>query len=158
MRDHEKILKIMQQEAMPLKAATISKLIYTNFEGYKLSRYAVRDILWDKNLLADIVNYDKESFKYSLQENIEIIKKKVTDDDFVFSVSIDKFERVRNDNNIIKYKIIGDRISIEHCIGKDDIDSLIIGLVRSEIEQKTNRKVNFKKIMSNISKAIHDRK
>ena len=47
MTDQEKILKIMEEAKSPLKARAIAKLIYQNFDGYRLPGWAVRKILWD---------------------------------------------------------------------------------------------------------------
>ena len=158
MTDQEKILKIMEEAKSPLKARAIAKLIYQNFDGYRLPGWAVRKILWDKNQLRDLIKYDNENYTYSLQKDIETIKKVVTNDDFAFSVKIEKFNRVRNDNNIINYKIKGDQITIKHCLLENNLDDIIIGLIRSEIEQSLDKKVNFKKIKANISKALDGRK
>ena len=156
MRDVERILIVMEENKKPLQAKTIAKFIYDRFNGYKLSRYTVRDILWDKNGLKNLVIYDKEDYAYSLQSNIETLKKVATDDDFPFNVKIKKFKKVRNDNNIINHSIEGDKVTISHCVEKEDIDKIIIGITKTEIEVGSNYKKIFNRIKGNISKAIYD--
>ena len=158
MTDQEKILSIMEEEKKPLKAKTIAKLLYDKFDGYRLPGWAVAKVLFDPNQLKNLVKYDKEHYTYSLQDNIETLKKVVTNDDFIFSIEIEKYERVRDDNNIINYIVKGDKVKIKHCIDNNNLEDVIIGLVRSEIEQSLDMKVNFKKIKANISKTINDRK
>ena len=51
----------------------------------------------------------------------------------------------------------GDKVTIQHCLDEGDLENVIIGLVRSEIEQQVDKRINFKKIRANISKAINDR-
>ena len=158
MQDIEKILKVMEEGKMPLKARTISKLIYEKFDGYKMSRFDVRKILWDKNGLKNLVEYNNEDFTYSLQTNLETLRKAAVNDDFVFNVEIKNFKKVRDDNNIINYAVEGDKIKISHCIDKDDIDKVIIGIIKTEIEFGSNHKKLLNKLKANISKAIHDSK
>ena len=101
MRDVERILIVMEENKKPLQAKTIAKFIYDRFNGYKLSRYTVRDILWDKNGLKNLVMYDKEDYTYSLQSNIETLKKVAMDDDFPFNVKIKKFKKERELEKLI---------------------------------------------------------
>jgi len=158
MRDVEKILIVMEENKNSLQAKTIAKFIYDRFKGYKLSRYKVRDILWDKNGLRNLVTYNKDDYTYSLQSNIDTLRNAAINDDFVFNVGIKKFKKVRDDNNIIKHTVIGDQIEISHCIDKDDIDKVIIGITKTEIEVGSNYKKIFNKLKANISKAINDSK
>ena len=149
MQDLEKVIKIMEEDKIPLKARTISKLIYERFNGYKMSRFAVKKILWDKNGLKNLVRYNKEDYTYSLQSNIETLRKAAINDDFVFNVGIKKFKKVRDDNNIIKYTVEGDQIEISHCVDKDDIDKVIIGITKTEIENIISS--NLLIILNNIN-------
>ena len=158
MLDTEKILKIMEENKTPLKARTISKLIYEKFDEYKISRFGVRKILWDKNGLRNLVNYNKEDYTYSLQSNVQSLKKVAINDDFVFKAKIKKFQKVRDDNNVINHKVEGDQVEISHCIDKHDIEKVIIGITKTELEFGNDYKKIFNKLKANISKAINDSK
>jgi repressor of nif and glnA expression len=158
MTEKEMIIKILEKENKPLMAKQISKLIYDNFNGFKLYRSKVRDHLWDEEGLKDLITYNKEDYTYSLQKNIESLKNNVLDDDFVFNIEIKKISNPRTENDLLSYKVIGDKVIISHSISEKDLDGLIIGLIRSEIDQSLGSKVNFKKLRSTIIKSINDRR
>ena len=158
MTEQEMILKILEKENKPLMAKQISKLIYDNFNGYKLYRSKVRDHLWDKDGIKDLVRYNKADYTYSLQKNIDSLKSHVLNDDFVFNVEIEKNTNPRTENDLLTYKVIGDKVIISHSISDNDLEGLIIGLIRSEIDQSLGSKVNFKKLRSTIIKSINDRR
>ena len=88
LKEHEMILKVMEEEGRPLLAKDIARLIYSRFNGYKLPKFKVRNHLWDKKTLGPIINYDKDNYKYELQENIEFHKQMMFNDDCIYNFQI----------------------------------------------------------------------
>lgn len=70
------ILEILKKSKTPLMAKNISFLLYQSYNGYKLHRKSVRDILW--NELKSKIKYDKNNFTYELKNQIESIHEDVT--------------------------------------------------------------------------------
>ena len=97
LQEHEMILKVLEKASSPLKARTISKNIYTDFNGYKISRFKVRDHLWDPKTLKNLIAYDNENYTYSLQKNIDTQKNLVVNDDCVFQFSVVKKDKMHNE-------------------------------------------------------------
>jgi len=154
-QEHEMILKIMEEEGKPLQARNISSLIYKFFDGYKIHRTKVRNYLWEKETLKYLVSYTKENYTYELKSNHEQLRELIQDDDSIFNFKVKSINKINNDNNIFNYKIVGKEVVIEHSLKAENIEHILIGLIKTQIEISDNKHI-FNKIKVNISKVIDD--
>lgn len=81
------ILKILKSENKPLTARSIRIIIYKNFSNVKISTREVRHILW-RHLL-DQIEYDRNTYYYSLKKNDDSIEKVDVLDFFQIKTDID---------------------------------------------------------------------
>lgn len=61
------IREVLKESKTPLMAKRIAQLIYRKFDGYRMSRFIVRDILW-KKMRGDF-EYDRDNYTYKLKNN-----------------------------------------------------------------------------------------
>ena len=69
------VFETLLESKKPLIAKKIAKNIFRKYDGYRMSRFMVRDILWKQ--LKDNIDYDDVNYTYILKEsfkNIEEIK------------------------------------------------------------------------------------
>ena len=61
------VREVLKESKTPLMAKKIAQLIYRKFDGYRMSRFVVRDILW-KEMKGEF-EYNKNDYTYSLKKN-----------------------------------------------------------------------------------------
>lgn len=130
----EMILTTLEQSKKPLMAKKIAFNIYRKFEGYRMSRFVVRDILWKE--LKDQIDYNPDDYTYTLKdkkafdktskitEQIEIKfedNKKIDDDNlnplyypFIFNIPDKNMLREEINDWWEKINQIGQIIGVDH--------------------------------------------
>lgn len=153
--EKEMILSILENSKVPLKAKFISKSIYEKFNGYKIGRYKVRDILWDNEGLKPLVFYCKEDYTYTLKTNIKWIKDKINSEYEGFMIKVNSLLEDKNMNRIYDYSINGDQLTINCYLDPSNFNNIIKALVLTELhsmrDPSIKRAINyFKKNLINI--------
>ena len=153
MNEQDMILKIMEMEGRPLMTKEISKLIYDNFDGYKLYRGKVRDHLWDNSSLKKYVIYNgKPEYTYVLKSNAATLKNLSLTKNDSFRFIFDQGKREKGVNQLFTYSVKGKDIHIKSYIKKEDFEKIIQALVLSEIQSYNNPEIKtaLNKIKTNL--------
>ena len=155
-KEHEMIMTVMEEAGKPLMAKTIARLVFDRFNGYKLPKFRVRNHLWDKHTLGPIINYNKDTYTYELQKKIEFQKKLIFDDNCIFNFHVEQIKDSMIDAKFIDYEVKGDKLFIKHNYEADNIERVLIGIVRTEIEYGTEYHKIFRRLKNNINKAFNE--
>lgn len=145
------IREVLKESKTPLMAKRIAQLIYRKFDGYRMSRFVVRDILW--KYMKEEIDYDKLNYTYSLFTNNSCSKKGFKEETRnYFDSGIEKqFYQFKtllksNDINPLFYgfiynlptpqEIIDNLDEIENDVLKQNfIPNQIIGILKSKINE-----------------------
>ena len=66
------VFETLLESKKPLMAKKIAFNIYRKYDGYKMSRFMVRDILWKQ--MRDNIDYDNINYTYTLKESFKDIE------------------------------------------------------------------------------------
>ncbi|MEP2688864.1 hypothetical protein [Maribacter dokdonensis] len=66
------VFETLLESKKPLMAKKIAYNIYRKYDGYKMSRFMVRDIIWKQ--MRDNIDYDNLNYTYTLKESFKDIK------------------------------------------------------------------------------------
>ena len=139
--EKDMILKVMESAGVPLQAKAIAKLIYTKFNGYRLSRFKVRDHMWDKKSLRPLIIYKKEDYTYSLKGNTKLLKDLIFSKKNTFKFEHEKCAPEKGVNKIYDYSVKGDTVTVKSYLPTDNIEKVIEALVMSEMQSIENEGV-----------------
>tara|TARA_Y100000590_G_scaffold257307_1_gene288977 strand:- start:3719 stop:4198 length:480 start_codon:yes stop_codon:yes gene_type:complete len=137
-KEKDMILKVMESEGVPLQAKTIAKKIYDKFNGYKLSRYNVRNHLWDKKSLASLIIYNKNDYTYSLKGNTKLLKDLIFSKKNAFKFEYKQCDPEKGVNELYDYKVKGNTIHIKSYLNDSNMKKVVEGLVMSELQSIEN--------------------
>ena len=149
------ILNILEKEGRPLMAKTISKLIYENFNGYRLYRGKVRDYLWNENELKKYVVYNgKPDYSYQLKSNAKSLKDLAYSKTNNFNFRHELKEPEKGISRVYSYSVKGKDILIESYLKSSDLKQILEALVISELQSVNDK--NIKKALNKIKSNIID--
>lgn len=130
------VYEILEQSKKPIMAKKIAKLIYRKFDGYRMSRFIVRDIIW-KEMKGEFI-YSRENYTYQLKEitaNEKTSSKEtiINQDNGLIKSFIEKLKKQKGFDTVSDFRMFikGEYLSVN--TGNDKFDELIKLVVKDNI-------------------------
>ncbi len=144
----------MKRHSIPLTCRQISKFIFDEEGGKRLSRFAVRNELWSKTGLKDLTIYNSDDYTYILKDNYSDIIEGINYNRKPFSIQhmLKRDPHLRD--AVWDYSLNGTDVTINRYSEDITVEVILAALTMVELEGIDNPEVG--RIIRKIKRYVGD--